>query len=199
MKERRIIRTAAALAAIVALLAVSGCILDPKEAVEDNPGPEVTWPDRTAKDDIIEVITKVYKYRNIEKYKELLLENDEESDVFPEGYIWRNQPTDYDDYGETYTYDQDVRGTGGILEHAISMDFALYFIGTEDEWRRFPEFRNEPCNDCWETVNLFYNFDIEFDDGQHYMGDDKVQLIIGPDRDGSGKYVIYQATDLPKN
>lgn len=198
MKERRIIRTASALAVIVTLLAASGCILDPKEAVEDNPGPEVTWPDRTQRNDIIEVITKVYKYRNIEKYKELLLENDEESDMFPEGYIWRNQETDYKDYGEIYTYDQDVRGTEGILEHVISMTFIIYPATPGNDWSSYTTFRNEPCDDCWETIRE-YSFDIEFDDEQHFMGNYKVQFIIGPDRDGSGKYVIYQATDLPKN
>ncbi len=197
MKARKTIRTAAAIAAMATLLAVSGCILDPKEAVEDNPGPEVTWPDRTQRDDIIEVITKVYKYRNIEKYKEALLENDEESDMFPQGYIWRNQTTDIEDHGEIYNYDEDVSGTGGILEHHISGEFHLYSTGTEGEWRSYTTFRNEPCDNCWETIR-FYDFDFEFDDGQHYMGNDKVQLIIGPDRDEPGKFVIYQATDLPK-
>jgi hypothetical protein len=185
-------RSLVALVAIVfALTSMPGCILDPKETVEEEKKPPVTWPDRTEKEDIIEIILLVHQTEDIEKYKEVLLKPSSH-DQFPEGYIWFHQVEDFDELQETsLSYTQDWQGTAGYLDHETGLELRI-FPGT---WDPEDTFRGEDCTDCWTTTRK-YELDIHLDDGKHYYGDFFVLYVIGPDPDNEDKYVLYAARDL---
>lgn len=152
---------------------------------------EVAWPDRSSPEDCVRIINMVYEYGDMDNYRKALLEPDSGSDEFPEGYIWYNMEDDIYQYGEYYDYGQDTLGTAGILEHSISLTLKV----SSGDWNAVSSFRGEPCVNCWKTVRGYY-FDIEFDDGEHFLGDYFVQFVVGPDRDDSDRYLIYEASDI---
>jgi len=152
---------------------------------------EVAWPDRSSPEDCVRIINMVYKYKDMDNYRTALLKPDSGSDEFPEGYIWYNMEDDIYQYGEYYDYGQDTLGTAGILERSISLTLKV----SSGDWNAVSSFRGEPCVNCRETVRSYY-FDIEFDDGEHFLGDYFVQFVVGPDRDDSARYVIYEASDI---
>ena len=197
MKIAGITKTTFFLAVLVLFIITAGCILDPKEAIDENPVPEEDWPDRTDKGDCIEIIDLVYKHRNIEKYKEVLLKPDQTREKFKDGYLWLNQELEVDSLGEDYSYDQDCLGTQWILDNAETLRMDLYpSVIVSETWTKIDEIFGDPCDDCWSTQkNYVFSVDIGEDT---FNGDDEVRFVIGPDPDNPGKYVIYRADDLLK-
>lgn len=206
MKIRDIIQIAAALTLIAVIAAAPGCIFDPKEAVDDDPAPVVEWPDRTNKEDCVTIITRVYNETGvpIEKYKEVLLTPGAlQEEEFDAGYIWYNQKDEWNQYSESLTYDEDCRGTEGILENATSLSITIFATYPPDTtgvwdgyWKKIDEIRGVEGNNFWTTTRN-YLFDFTFGDDR-YHGDFDVIFTIGPDPEDPSKYVIYQAHDMPK-
>jgi len=195
MKIAGILKTTFFLVALALFIAAAGCILDPKEAVDDNPVPEENWPERTDREECIEVIDMVYKHKNIEKYKEVLLKPDTERENFKDGYLWFNQVLQLDSLSEFDNYDEDCEGTQWILDNAEMIQMFLFPSAIVSQtWTEVDEVFGEPCEDCWSTQRN-YNFSITVGD-MIYTGDDEVQFTIGPDPDNPGKYVIYRADDF---
>ncbi len=191
----------ALVAAALVLTSLPGCILDPKESVEEPKTPPVEWPDRTDKEDCIGIVDLVYKTEDIEKYKEVLLKpgilNQDQEDP---GYIWYNQEeivgTEIE--GRTvppaHYYTDEWQITERIFQNVVSLEFNFY-PGTWDEFT--DEFRNKPCDNCWITTRD-YNYNVKFNDGMNYSGDYKVRWLVGPDPEDPDKFVIYQMEDLNK-
>ncbi|MBD3178592.1 MAG: hypothetical protein GF417_02785 [Candidatus Latescibacteria bacterium] len=183
----------ALIAAIFVLTSLPGCILDPKESVEEVPVEPVEWPDRTDREDVIEIVLLVYETEDIEKYKEVLLKPDSHDD-YPEGFYWFHQIEDVRDdaVSEDYWgYTVDWQTTGMVLDHEAGLELKIY-PGT---WESEDDFRGIPCDDCWKTIRG-YKIDITLDDGRHFISDYYVQFVIGPDPDNQNKYVIYAMRDL---
>ena len=168
-------------------LTLSACS-DDKTTYNEKP---YIWPDRTAKDDCVEIILKSYEILDIEKYKEVLLEPDSSADKWPEGYIWYNQVIDIPYYGVSYDYEGDCKGTQGIFNHGLILDIDIH----EGDWIPIDTVRSDSCFNCWQSIRD-YDFYFYFDDDNRYSGSPKVHFIIGPDRDNPNKYVIYEATDI---
>jgi hypothetical protein len=166
-----------------------------------NPGDGANiWPDRTNKEDCINIIKRVYDERKIEKYKELLLKPGVlQEEEFAYGYIWKNQQNDTIECGQTQIYDEDWRGTAGILDSASELQLKLYSCAAsqEEDWEKVSEIRGVEGPNFWRTIrnyNFLFNFGNEL-----YVGDYDVIFVIGPDPADSSKYVIYQADDVPKH
>jgi hypothetical protein len=153
----------------------------------------IDWPDRTGREDCVEIMEMVYQYRNIEKYGEMLLRPDT-SEVFPEGYIWFNQVEDFAD-GEVVdlylNYDQDVAATDSILSHSDSLYLDIFTA----DWDSLEIFRGKSYSGCWKTIRSYHLFS-RMDSGRNYFCYFYIRLIIGPDPDEDNKYQIYEAFDL---
>jgi len=189
---------------LVALIAVAllmtslpGCILDPKETVEEQKKEPVEWPDRTDIEDCIEIIDLVYnREKDVEKYKEVLLKpSQDDSDPLSDGFYWWNQKEDVDEgrIEEFWGYSVEWMSTAGLLQHEQGMSLDM-FPGT---WESISDFRGGPCEDCWETIRSYY-LDVKLDNGMNYIGDFFVKFVVGPDPDNPDRYVIYQMEDLRK-
>jgi hypothetical protein len=139
----------------------------------------------------------VYSARDIEKYKEVLLKPDDNREKFKGGYLWKNQVLQQDSLGLSYDYAADCMGTEWILDNAETMSMKLYPSAiSSGTWHKVEEeILGDLCEDCW-SIQKNYKFGISFNNGSHFQGDDEVLFTIGPDPDGSGKYVIYRADDL---
>jgi len=204
MKIREILQIAAVLALIALISTTSGCIFDPKEAVDEDSVPVVEWPDRTNKEDCITIISRVYNEAgvSIEKYKEVLLPPGVlQEEKLAAGYIWYNQTEDEELHGASLSYEEDWNGTQGILEEAVSIDITMFSYPPVAEgewsgnWEKIPEIRGVAGPNFWSTKRN-YLFDFTFEKPFH--GDYDVIFTIGPDPADSSKYVIYQAKDIGK-
>ncbi len=167
---------------------------------EDDPGRPgvgslVGWPDRTEKEDCIEIIELVYEHRNIEKYREVLLKPDTDREKFKYGYIWYNKVSQGNPLVLSLDYDEDCECTQRILDNAEMLQLSLYpSVIVSETWTKIDEVFGEPCEDCWYTQRN-YRFYVSFGHDM-FMGDDEVSFVIGPDPGNPGKYVIYRADDL---
>ncbi|MDZ7860448.1 MAG: hypothetical protein U5O15_07255 [Candidatus Krumholzibacteriota bacterium] len=201
MKIRRLLQAALSLTLIFSVIITSGCILDPKETT-DQPVNEEPWPDRTEKDHCIEIIDRVYEEKDIEKYKELLLEPDQRPEPeFSDGYIWYNQPTDVSEYGEILSYQEEWMGTQGIFNNAVgTLNITLSeYSGLDSDWTE----ESGMGDGFWsKKVNYFFTFELPDPDNpgetKIYNGDSDVEFFIGPDPEDPEKYLLYRARDVPK-
>jgi hypothetical protein len=160
---------------------------------DNTSGPKVIeWPNRTQKEDCIEILRMTYEYRNIDKYQEIMLQPESESDYYPEGYIWYNTSYDALEYGASYDYDQDLLGTREIFEKLQDLRLRI----TEKEWSELNEFRGEPCSDCWIISGLYNIFGYWESEDMRFIASGLVRFTIGPDRSDANKYLIYEAADI---
>jgi hypothetical protein len=151
----------------------------------------IDWPNRADKEDCIEILKMTYEHRDIDKYQEIILQPDPESDYFPEGYIWYNHPGDTLEYGVFYDFEQDWKATLGIFEESREL-----FLGiTEGEWTELHEFRGKPCSNCWGTTRSYVVEMFRELGEMNFYASSKVRFVIGPARHLPYKYLIYEATD----
>ena len=145
------------------------------------------------RDNCIELLVEAYSEKDIEKYSRLLLEPDT-SNVFKEGYIWYNQEEDLQSgyvQFEYLDYYQDIEATDSLFAHILYGELLIY----PGSWKSLEVFRERECSDCWETVRD-YKIDVEDYMSFHFMGEYLIRLVIGPDPEMEGSYLIYQAKDL---
>lgn len=186
----------ALVAAALVLTSLPGCILDPKESVEEPKTPPVEWPDRTGKEDLVEIVKLVYRTEDMDKYAEALLKPDTH-DLFEQGYIWYNQNEDVVSGAvdvEFWGYTEEYTLTERLLNNVNDITLEIY----PGSWTALETFREEPCEDCWDSLRD-YKIDVETSDQMHYIGEYKIRYVIGPDPENPGKYVIYQMEDLRMN
>ncbi|HMA75830.1 MAG TPA: hypothetical protein VKO43_00815 [Candidatus Krumholzibacteriaceae bacterium] len=200
MKIRRILQAALGLSLIFSVIIISGCILDPKETTDEQVNEE-PWPDRTEKGDCIDIIVRAYQEKDIERYKELLLEEDQSQDPeFSAGYIWFNQPTDQEQYGVSLSYVEDWSGTQWIFDNAGGkLNIDLYSDNSQDSWTEETDLGE---NIFSKKVRYTFDFNLPDPDSneggfKNFRGDAYVEFFIGPDPDDTEKYLIYRAHDLP--
>ncbi|MGM0484739.1 MAG: hypothetical protein ACQERI_09340 [Candidatus Krumholzibacteriota bacterium] len=167
--------------------------------IEDNrvAGPEadnsLDWPDRSLKEDCVDIMVLSLVRGSSVKYRELLLKPDT-TGVFPEGFIWySNQNNGEENLPPLLDYNQDVEAVDLLLSHAIDFRFKI----DPGNWYPRDFFRGSECADCWESTRGYILL-ATLDNGEAYSGMFRLNLVIGPDPENSGKFVIYEAADLPR-
>lgn len=156
-------------------------------------GNGIEWPDRTSREECVEVLEMALSHRGAEQYRELLLEPDSTSQT-PEGYLWLNNQGETDsDLPDSLDYAGDVEAVENLLAHILEMDIRVF----DGNWYPLEYFRGRSCSDCWETLRS-YMISARLDNGEVYGGEFRLMLTVGPDPADAGKYVIYEAVDLPK-
>jgi len=158
-----------------------------------SPGGGDDPPVKITRGNCIELLEEAFNEIDIKKYRRLLLKPDT-SNVFSDGYIWHNQEEDLQSeyvQFEYLDYYQDIEATDSLFTHIHSVEFIIF----PGEWGSVEVFRKTECSDCWETVRD-YKIDVEDDMEFHFMGEYLIRLVIGPDPEMEGSYLIYQAKDL---
>ncbi|MBU8922360.1 MAG: hypothetical protein KOO63_11140 [Bacteroidales bacterium] len=194
MKKVKPLKTIAAIL-LVSVIATYGCILNPDTGDEGRDPVVIDWPDLSTPDDVVETIRLVYKHFNTAPTDELMtyyadiLYDDpgQEHD-----YVWNMQPDDYTKYGELMLREEDIAGT----EYIIRQSSALYLFISAGTWDPAPDV----CAECLQTTRTYtitttldHNGEIETLSGLSM----NINLVIGPNEQKPGTWVIYVASDLP--
>ena len=151
-------------------------------------------PVKITRDNCIELLEEAFNEIDIKKYRRLLLKPDT-SNVFRDGYIWKNRERDF--IGGTvdkefFDYYEDIEATDSLFAHTREDTFFI----RNGRWDTLETFRERQCIDCMETIRSYY-LDLTTDQGRHFWADFfYIRIIIGPDPDLEGGYLIYQAEDL---
>ena len=171
---------------LLVLMMLSACSEDKSS------GPKtIDWPDLAQKEDCIKTLKMAYEHMNIDKYEEILLCSDSESDYFPEGYIWYNNLGVVSRYGVSYDYDQDLIVTSIIFDEAQYLQLWIF----DNEWTEILEFRGEPCSNCWTTTMEYYVEMYCKSEDRGWVVSSLISFVIGPDRNSGNTYLIYEAAD----
>lgn len=194
MKKFKPLKTIAVIL-LVSVMSSYGCILNPDPGLEDKPDLEIPWPELTTPDDVVETIRLVYKHFNTAGSDELMAHYaailyDDPNQVHD--YVWNMQTDDVAQYGDVMLRDDDILGTRYIIEHSSALDLDIAagsWIAAEDV-----------CAECLQTTRT-YTIDTTLDhlgEVKTFVGlDMSINLVIGPNEQVPGTWVIYVASDLP--
>ncbi|MBD3179290.1 MAG: hypothetical protein GF417_06655 [Candidatus Latescibacteria bacterium] len=171
---------ASAMVSILALLSLS---CGEKKSEPGNQSME--WPDRTKKEDCIRILEMSFRHRDIERYRNLILEPDSTA-IFPEGFKYHYLQDDMEAPVMSINYSDEIGITSGLFNHADTLDLRISPAG----WERLKSFRGRPCEDCWKTEREEL-FVYEYGD-RTFRGEYIAGIIIGPDPADTDKYLIYQ-------
>lgn len=184
-------------AASVLLIAIPGCITDPKESPirkDRSESSAYEYCDLREKEDVITNLLLSYKDLNIDRFAELL---------HPD-YIFVLQPGDIKGNKDHYTREEDIRITEkmfcarmGECSPKIRRLELNISEGTEGSWHAAEEIDGKPCPGCWLTER---NYRISVDLGfRTYHGDDMVLIYVAPvEEEGVTRYkirIIYDVSD----
>jgi len=159
---------------------------------EDGSSPD--WPARSLKEDCVDMLVLSLVRGDAGRYGELLLKPDT-TGTFPEGFIWyNNHNLTEEKLPPLLHYEQDLEAVELLMAHAVDFEFKV----DPGSWYSRNSFRGIECSDCWESTRG-YILHVMLDNGETYTGMFfRLKLIIGPDPEEAGKYVIYEAADLPR-
>jgi hypothetical protein len=176
-----------------ALLALLPLIIGCGEDSVNAPGKSIPDNRTLTREGCIDRIVESFRDCDIDKYRSALLPPDTNS-VFDAGYFWRNQQEDLIDTTVPelwFDYHEDLAATESLFVHADSIDMDIY----QSAWDSLVLFRSKSCSDCWQTYRG-YEIDVRLDHYHHYFGYFYLRIVVGPDPDHEGSYLIYQAEDL---
>ena len=185
---------AAAVAAVVGLLFLSGCIFGPDDKGETPPRvPD--YRSLTDKENVVHNLLESYEWCDIERYEELLHAD----------YVWHNRADDVVE-GKVpaafYTRDQDIASTGNLFkarlgthpDPAVAVKTLRLAISAAS-WLEVSEIEGVPCGDCWETTRPY---EIMADtETMTLYATGLVKLTVVPVTDGGTKlYKLRRADDI---
>jgi hypothetical protein len=195
MKKLKPLKTIAVIL-LVSVMSSYGCILNPDPGVEDRPVVPIEWPPLTAREDVVETIRLVYKHFNqagstelMEHYASILY--DDPNQTFD--YVWNMQPEDVAQYGGVMLREEDIAGTRYIIEQSSALDLDI----SPGSWVKAVDV----CAECWQTTRTYYISTTLDHRGEvlDLSGEAmRINLVIGPNEQLPGTWVIYIASDLPK-
>ncbi|MBD3179289.1 MAG: hypothetical protein GF417_06650 [Candidatus Latescibacteria bacterium] len=178
--------------AAVLLSAAFCCCREENRISDPETGGGIGWPERSVKENCVELLEMTLSHSAPEKYRELLLKPDT-SGTFPEGYRWINNAAEPDsELPPSIDYHMDIDAVSRVISHAEEMELEIEGGNLYSE----SYFRGKRCDNCWSTIRE-YRLMAMMDNNKTYYGYFRISVFIGPDPDESGKYLIYQATDLP--
>ena len=192
--RRSMFRSALPLLLIAAMLVSPSCIFDPKENEEIKVDPPVEWPDRTSRDDVIEIVVLSYQEQNrdpdqaISKYR----------DVLHSQYFFRLHPDDVEPGGsQIMARLEDEASTEWIFGNETMLELEITDVGA---WDPIAEVEGEPCENCWETTRQYY-VQAQFGDETTIFQSPPerafVTIIAAPDEnDPENKWVLRAMFDL---
>jgi hypothetical protein len=176
------------------MLVSPSCIFDPKENEEIKVDPPVEWPDRTSRDDVIEIVVLSYQEQNrdpdqaISKYR----------DVLHSQYFFRLHPDDVEPGGsQIMPRLEDEASTEWIFGNETMLELEITDVGA---WDPIAEVEGEPCENCWETTRQYY-VQAQFGDETTIFQSPPerafVTIIAAPDEnDPENKWVLRAMFDL---
>ncbi|MCK4537473.1 MAG: hypothetical protein KAV42_01620 [Candidatus Krumholzibacteria bacterium] len=194
MKKLNPLKTIAAIL-LVSVITSYGCILNPDSGKEEIEPVDIDWPDLTVPEHVVDTIRLVYEHFNQATENELMshygdILYDDPDQVFD--YVWNMQPDDVALYGEVMLREEDIAGTWYLLDNssALTLDISPGSWGPAED----------VCAECLQTTRT-YTITTQLDHGGEIMNlagnDMRINLVIGPNEQVSGTWVIYIASDLP--
>lgn len=190
--RRNLFKAALPLVLITALLMSPSCIFDPKQEAEIPPVIEVTWPDMTDRDDVLETLVLAYANpkngESTSKYNAIL-----HTQYF---FGLASQDVEVGD-SPIISRSEDVTITEKMFEYELILELTLDpMIGT---WVGETEVNGEPCENCWSCQPSYF-IRAQFDDEKPlYMSpvtNSEVMIIVSPDEADPTKWVLRAMYDL---
>jgi hypothetical protein len=168
------------------------CIFDPKQEVDPPPVIEVTWPDMTSRDDVLETLVLTYENAKdpdaVPKYRALLHSQ----------YFFGLAPQDVPVGGSPIiSRSEDVTVTEKMFEFEKILELSLDpMVAT---WYEYPELEGEVCENCWATQPSYFIRAQFGDEDKVYISppdNSEVSIIVAPDENDPTKWVLRAMYDL---